>query len=695
MGGWAKTRLRGLGLVFQRNLKPNDKIEARLLLLAGTFVSIYTLALILAPAVRARSWGVDYPWTYSFGLLAWIFVFSLAHLRLSYVLPGRDPFILPIAALLSGWGLFNIWRLVPVLGMRQSVWVFISGLVLVLGLSASSDLGFLRRYKYLWLVGSLSLTAATLILGTNPLGYGPRMWLGCCGLYMQPSEPLKLLFITYLAAYMADREPYLALTRLRLLGHARTEPWPSFSTPLLPIIAPTLIVIGLALTLLVVQRDLGTASIFFLLYAAVLFSASGQKRILGATALALVFAAVAGYLSFDVVRLRVDAWLNPWLDPSGRSYQVVQSLISIAAGGLFGRGPGVGNPGLVPVAHSDLIYATIVEESGLVGAIALLAVLALLTARGLTISLRAANSYHRYLAVGLTLYLVGQSLLIISGSLRLLPLTGVTLPFVSYGGSSLLTSFLSITILLHISHYSSEAKVPSLAPGTSKNYLQIGLFLFMGLIAAALATGWWSIYRASNLLARTDNARRSIADRSVMRGSLLDRHGDPIQVTVGKPGEYARLSLYPDLGNVVGYTSPVYGQSGLEASLDSSLRGISGNPIASIWWKGLLYGQPPPGLDMRLTLDLELQETADDLLADHRGALIIMDARRGDILVMASHPTIDPNNLEEDWERLVEDPDSPFINRATGGQYAPGAALGPLLYAKAIEKVASYRGCHQ
>lgn len=217
-------------------------------------------------------------------------------------------------------------------------------------------------------------------------------------------------------------------------------------------------------------------------------------------------------------------------------------------------------------------------------------------------------------------------------------------------------------------------------------YLQLGLVLQAGLAAAALLLGWWAVYRAPDLLIRTDNARRAIADRFVLRGAILDRSDTPISESQGKPGSFVRISLYPDLGPVVGYNNPVYGQSGLEASLDPYLRGLQGNPTSLVWWNQLLYGLAPPGLDVRLSLDLKLQLIADNQLGDHSSALVLMNASDGDILAMASHPTFNPNQLNQDWSQLVKDPKTPLLDRAAQGLYQPGPALGPLLLASAMER---------
>ena len=653
-----------------------DRIQSRLLTLAAVFLGLYALTLTLSPAVRARSWEVDYRWTHWGGYLVWLILVIVAHRQTVRLLPERDPYLLPIASLLSGWGIMTIWRLYPSFGLRQAVWLFISVVILIAGLHLPGDLNFFRRYKYLWLTGGLILTALTLLLGTNPASSsGPRLWLGCCGIYFQPSEPLKLLLIIYLAAYLADRSYVYTLVRL---NNSRLK---GVTVRTLQLLAPTMVMTSLALLLLVVQRDLGTASIFIFLYMSIIYLATGQKLILSVSGLALVLSGMVGYRMFDVVRLRVDAWLNPWLDPSGRSYQIVQSLLAIANGGLLGRGPGLGNPALVPVPHSDFIFSAIAEEGGIYAILGLVALLALLVGRGLSIALHANDPFRRYLAAGLTAYLVAQSILIAGGNLRMLPLTGVTLPFVSYGGSSLLTSFLSVLLLLHISNRTDSRSIPLFE---MRPYRNMGVFLLAGLGGVALTTGWWAYYRSPALLERTDNARRAIADRYVMRGSFLDRGNTPLVVTEGSPGNLIRRSLYPLLGPILGYNDPVYGQSGLEASLDPYLRGLRGNPGLNIWWNHMLYGQPPPGLDIRLSLDLALQRSADDLLGNRASALVLLNAQSGEILAMASHPTFDPNRLEQDWSTLIKDARTPLFNRVILGRYQPGGVLSPFLLADVL-----------
>jgi len=643
----------------------NRVIQANLLKIAAGFLLLQTLIITLSPAVRARAWDVDFRWSQWMALVLWGLFVARAHVAITKRLPDADPYLFPGAAFLSGWGLLTVWRLDPIdpnlgpgFGPRQALWLGVSIIVLISGLRLSTTLDFLRKYKYLLLSGGLLLTALTLIFGTNPLGFGPRLWLGCCGVYFQPSEPLKLLLVAYLAAYLADRLP------IRLTAF--------------PLLYPTFLLSSVAILLLLFQRDLGTASIFIALYTIIIYLATGRRRTILVSAVVLIFVGVAGYFLIDIIRLRIDSWLNPWDDPGGTSYQIIQSLLAVANGGLDGRGPGLGSPALVPVAHSDFIYAAIAEETGLIGTIGLITVFGLILARSLRAALCAPSVFRRLLAAGITAYFGIQSLLIIGGNLRFLPLTGVTLPFMSYGGSSLLTSFVALLFLLLISNHLDEEPAPLLKP---QPYIALGAFLSLGFFAAALTNGWWAIVRGPDLLTRTDNPRRTIEDRYVPRGMLLDRTNNVINTTEGEIGSYSRVYKYPDLAPVTGYNHPIYGQSGLEASMDEYLRGLRGNPAATIWWNHLLYGMAPDGLDVRLSIDLYLQYRADEMMRDRRGAVILLNAQSGEIFVMSSHPTFDPNDMNDIGAQLNKDPAKPLINRATQGLYPIGSLADPFVRA--------------
>ncbi len=645
-----------------RRLLPAS-VSASLLRLAAAFLGLFALALTLSPAVRQRSLLplAELRWAHWLGVVVWVLALFWLDRRTRERLPNRDPFIIPVAGLLAGWGLLTIWRLTFEFGLRQTAWLAVSCALFVLALRLRERiLPMLRRYKYVWLLAGLLITALTFLFGTNPSGIGPDLWLGCCGLYFQPSELLKLLLIIYLAAYLADRQPLM--------------------TGLLPLLAPTAVMTGAVLLLLMVQRDLGTAWVFIFIYTILIYIAAGKRRVLLASAVVLILAMVAGYELVGLVHARIDSWLNPWVDPTNRSYQIVQALMAIAAGGMFGRGPGLGSPGFVPVAHSDFIYTSIVEESGLLGAIALLALIAFLVVRALRISLHARDAYQRYLAIGLAAYIASQSLLIIGGNIRMLPLTGVTLPFVSYGGSSMLISFFALLLLCLVSHDGVHRAAPVL---NSRPTLIIAGLLLGAFALAAVITGWWGVARGPDLLTRTDNARRGLSDRYVWRGALLDRDFQLLSRTGGSASQYTRDYVEPSLGNVLGYSHPQFGQSGLEDGLDPILRGEERQPAWGLWLSHILYGQPSPGLDVQLSLDRELTLQSMQALEGQRGAAVVMDAASGEVLALASQPGFNASTVGEDWQSLLESEYSPLMNRAVQGAYPPGGVLGPWLLAAA------------
>ncbi len=414
--------------------------ELNLLLVAGAFVLAGAAALTLTPFARINSWSVEIgDWRVWLLPATWSACAGAAYFVTRRFLPQHDPYLLPLAYLLSGWGLALIWRLSPGFGLRQAVWLAVSTAAMLGVIWLSGDLRWLRRYRYTWFVLGLALTALTLVIGVNPEGFGAELWLGgVFGVYLQPAEVLKLLLVVFLAAYLAERREQIFTPHL-----SRFPRFPYF----LPLLSMWLF----SVLILLAQRDLGTGALFFLVFLVMVYLASGQAVYVLAGMLLLGLGGLIAYVAFDVVRVRVEAWWNPWADPSGRSFQIVQSLIAVAAGGLFGRGPGLGAPGLVPVAHSDFIFAALAEEWGLLGMIGALALLGTLVLRGLYLAVRARTAFNQLLAAGIAALIGMQALLIVGGVIKVLPLTGVTLPFLSYGGSSLLVQFVMLGLLIRLS----------------------------------------------------------------------------------------------------------------------------------------------------------------------------------------------------------------------------------------------------
>jgi len=324
---------------------------------------------------------------------------------------------------------------------KQAVWLALAFLLLLLTLAAPWPNLALKRYKYTAALLGLGLVGISLVFGTDPNGSGARLWISYGGINFQLSEVMKVLLVVFLAAYLDDKRELLSMGSYRL--------W-RFNLPPLPYLGPLLAMWGLSVVVLVAQRDLGAVMLLFGVFLAMLYMASSRLLYVWAGVGLFLAAAYAGYQVFSVVQRRIDIWLNPWADPQNTSFQLVQSLVAIASGGVLGTGLGHGYPNLIPAAWTDFPFAALTEELGIMGGLAILCLYALFTFRGYVISLRAPTSFEQLLGAGLTTTLGLQALIIIGGNIRLIPLTGITLPFISYGGSSLLTNFVLVGLLLRI-----------------------------------------------------------------------------------------------------------------------------------------------------------------------------------------------------------------------------------------------------
>jgi cell division protein FtsW (lipid II flippase) len=413
--------------------------EGNLLVIAGAFVFVNTLALSITRAeVRIQDWLT---------FAVWVMCAVIGHLLLERRLPRRDPILFPLAMFLSGWGLVLIGRLAPIFADRQTIWLAISLVGLLAGALIPNGLRWLRSYRYTLLVVGLSLLVSTIVLGKNPSGApgAPELWLGIGSIYFQPSEPLKIILVAFLASYLGEHYPALRAEGLDTSRVGRLAISPR-------ILGPILLMWSVSVVILIWQRDLGTAILFFGVFLVLLYVASGYTLILFGGTLLIILAGVAAYYAFDVVRLRVDIWLNPWPEAEGRAYQIVQSLLAFASGGVFGQGIAQGQPTFIPVVHSDFVFSAAAEEWGLLGVITIICSIAILVMRGFRIAIaQRGRPFHTLMAVGLSATVAVQSLFIMCGVLKLVPLTGVTLPYMSYGGSSLLVNFVIVGLLLRLS----------------------------------------------------------------------------------------------------------------------------------------------------------------------------------------------------------------------------------------------------
>lgn len=351
-----------------------------------------------------------------------------------------DPLILPLACVISGIGLVEIYSINPGLAGRQLFWIFLGVAILVWGVVGTFDYLRLQNYGYVWAVLGVLLLVLTLLFGKE-VG-GARAWLAIGPLSFQPSEVAKVLLILFLAGYLKDGQ--------EILGGAGRAFW-GVSLPAMLYLGPLLLMWGVLLVLLILQRDLGQAFLFFGILLGMVFLVSGRTSYVLGGGLALIAAGLLTYNIFPHVRARVDVWLHPWQDPSGRGYQIVQALYAIASGGLFGTGAGFGYPELVPACETDFIFAAVFEEMGLFGALFVVGSYLLLVYRGFKIARDAPGDFGKLVAGGISILLGLQTFTIIGGVTKLLPLTGVTLPLMSYGGTSIITSFAGLALLVKIS----------------------------------------------------------------------------------------------------------------------------------------------------------------------------------------------------------------------------------------------------
>lgn len=364
------------------------------------------------------------------------------HIWLSIRHPRADQVILPTAAILASLSMVMVARLEPDLAIRQAIWVGIGALAMLVTLTVLPRVNWLRQYRYTWAALGILLVLSTFVFGIDPNGSGARLWLGYGGVYFQPSEILKVLLVIFFAAYLDDYRELLALSNLRV-GPIRLPP--------LPYLMPLLAMLVVALGTIVLQRDLGAALLLFGLFLSMLYVASGRASYVVGGVLAFVLGANVLYRLSGVVQVRVETWLDPWKTASTTGYQLVQGLTALAAGGLFGAGLTYGYPEYVPAVHTDFMIAAIGEELGLAGTLGVLALYVLLVHRGLRVAMLVQDSFSALMAAGLTSVIAIQALVILGGTLKLIPLTGVTLPLLSYGGSSILANFVLLGLLLAVS----------------------------------------------------------------------------------------------------------------------------------------------------------------------------------------------------------------------------------------------------
>jgi peptidoglycan glycosyltransferase len=401
----------------------------------------------------ARGDGLDAQVALTF--IVMLISFGGLHIAVRNWCREATPYLLPLAGVLTAVGFVEVYRLDQGLASLQRWWLLIAALLAAALLFAVRNTGLapLRRYRYVFLLTGLLLLLLPLLptdWGFPLRGFeqnGSRLWVrleaGPIRLQFQPGEIAKLVLATFLASYLAERQAVLAI---------QTRISSRYRLPEMRQLAPVVIAWTASFLVLVYQRDLGASLLLFALFIAMLYAATGRGVYLASGGLLFGAGAIAAWVAFAHVQRRVSAWLDPFADYADTGYQIAQSLFAFGSGSLSGAGLGLGAPDRIPNAATDFIFAAVGEELGLAGSVAVIATFGLLVSVGFGISLRSRDTFRKLLAGGLSFVLGLQIFLIIAGVTRLLPLTGITLPFMSYGGSSLVSNFLLLALLSRVSH---------------------------------------------------------------------------------------------------------------------------------------------------------------------------------------------------------------------------------------------------
>lgn len=374
--------------------------------------------------------------------LPWLAAVMICAIIMQGVLVRRhmDTYLFPLVMLLASVGVVEIARLKPALLVPQLRWLLIAMVLMFLVIRFWNRLRRLVDYPYITGILCVIVLFLPILFGTE-IG-GSRNWLVLGPFSVQPSEFGKILIVLFLAAYLSDHRKVLALPKRHLLF---------LQLPPLRFIAPLICIWSIAVLMFVVEKDLGSALLFFGIAVLMTYMATGSRSYVFLALLFMGAAAVICYLGFAHVRVRFDIWLNPWQDPNGMAYQVVQSLFAFGTGGVWGTGFGYGHPGFIPEVHTDFIFAAIAEEMGLIASLMLMACYVMAFWRGICIALSCAQEKELLLAAGCSALLLIQAFIIIAGVTKFLPLTGITLPFISYGGSSMVSGFILLGMLLSLS----------------------------------------------------------------------------------------------------------------------------------------------------------------------------------------------------------------------------------------------------
>jgi cell division protein FtsW (lipid II flippase) len=420
----------------------NAELYLGLLAVVITAGGYVLLALSEGPALPANLW-------FFLGVLMGLYV--VAHVAVRSLAPRADATLLPLAALLNGIGFITITRIdrdaTDQLAPAQAMWTAVGVLAFIGTLAVVRRVALLERYRYTFLLFGIVALLLPLAPGIGTEINGARLWVRLGPINFQPGEVAKVLLVVFLAGYLVDKREVLA-RGVRRIGRLRL--------PAAKHMGPLFLAWGFSLLVMIRQKDLGSSLLFFAVFAAMLYIATERTAFLIAGGVLFVTGAAIGYAIFGHVQDRVSVWVDPWTTGEGQGFQIVQSMFALGTGGFAGTGLGLGRPNTIPNAATDFVFSAIGEELGLLGTAAVIIGFLLFLGAGYRIAVQADRPFPKLFAAGLTSIIGIQTFIIIGGVTRLIPLTGITLPFVSYGGSSLIANFVVLALLLRISDETAE-----------------------------------------------------------------------------------------------------------------------------------------------------------------------------------------------------------------------------------------------
>ncbi len=575
------------------------------------------------------------------------------------IYPRTNRLILNHIAMFLSIGFICMLRL----SYQKSIKQFIFALVAMLVVLVSPC--FLRFHKWLkkgrWLYAILGILLLGVVYVGGAVVNGAKLSVSLAGINFQASEFVKISFVVFLAAFFAKSQRFLQ-------------------------VFVTAVLAGIHVLLLVASTDLGSALIYFIVYFTLLFVATGKKRYVGLGGLAAMFACVAAYFLFSHVRVRVAVWLDPWSRIENRGYQIAHSLFAIGTGGWFGLGIDGGTPTTIPYVEQDFVYASICEEYGVIFGIALFLMALNMFLEIILIAMRRQDRFTKYTALGIGVSYIFQVFLTVGGNCKFIPMTGVTFPLVSYGGSSVLTSMLMFAIIQGISmqptlgtleyEQSQEEDEISHKIRIPDNRRIGGLAgIYGGIFVSMLVfLGHYITYDSTEVISNPyNNERQEILEAKTTRGDILSADGRLLATTEIMDGKETRVYPYNEVfSHAIGYDSN--GRAGVESLANIYL--IASNSSLNQKLRDSMDHQKYQGDVVKTTFLTSLQEEAYKALGAYDGAVIVTEPTTGKIFAMVSKPDYNPNEIVDIWDELIRDESSSvLLNRVTQGLYPPGSTF--------------------